>query len=125
MNIPLPEWKSLIIGSIDGLERQLGSSASKRARSQLGELRECASKAATAKARKLCERRLDSLAESSPCFRGAARRYVLTAINDSVERVLKAFIKVARVRGNRKAERGITKLLVDFDSKKSTDNPRA
>ena len=110
-----------MVGLIDDLERQLRSSAPKTARLQLGELRECASKAATAKARKSCERRLDSLAESSPYFRGAARRHVGERADiaiDGIERILDGMIKLARARDNRKGERGITKILVDFQKKR-------
>jgi hypothetical protein len=116
------EWKDFAIGMIDDLERQLCLSAPKTARLQLAELRECASKAATAKERKSCERRLDRLTESAPFFRGAARRLVGKRADiaiDGAERLLEVMIKLARVRGNKKAERRITKTLVDFRKKRS------
>jgi hypothetical protein len=115
------EWKDFIIALIDGLERQLCRSAPKAARLQLEKLRECASKASTAAARKSCERKLDRLTESTPFFRGAARRYVGERADiaiDGVERVLEGMIKLARVQGNKKAVRGIAKILADFRVKR-------
>jgi hypothetical protein len=115
------DWKGIMVGSIDGLERQLPSSAPKAARLHLGELRESASKASSAQARKSCERRLDSLLESLPCFRGAFRRYVGERVDsaiDVMESVMETMSRVARLQGKRKAERGITKLLVDFRKKR-------
>ena len=110
-----------MVGLIEGLERQLSSSAPKTARMQLGEVRECIGRAASAKARKSCERMLDTLAESSPYFKGAARRHVgeqVDIILDGTERVLGGMARIARARGNRKGERGITKILVDFCRKR-------
>jgi hypothetical protein len=115
------EWENFTIGLIDGLERQLCSSAPKTAKLHLAELRECASKATTANARKLCEQRLDRLSESTPFFRGAARRHVGEHADiaiDGIERSLEGMIKLARVRGDKKAERRITKILADFQEKR-------
>jgi hypothetical protein len=111
------EWKNFAIDLIDGLERQLCSSAPKTARLQLAELRECASKATTIKARKSCEQRLDKLIESTPFFRAAARRHVGERADitiDGIERSLEGMINLARVRGDKKAERRIAKILADF-----------
>lgn len=116
------EWKDFIIGTIDGVERQLRSSTPKSARLQLAELRECARKATTAKARKSCERRLDRLGESTPFFRGAVRRHIGEAADivvDETERAIEAMAKLAHARGNKKAERGIHKVLADFRKKRS------
>jgi hypothetical protein len=111
------EWKNFAIDLIDGLERQLCSSAPKTARLQLAELRECASKATTVKARKSCEQRLDKLVESTPFFRAAARRHVGERADiaiDGIERSLERMINLARVRGDKRAERRIAKILADF-----------
>ena len=105
------EWKDFAIGLIDGLERQLSSSAPKAARLQLAEIRECASRATTAKARRLCERRLDRLGESTPFFRGAVRR-------DGYERLIESMAKLAQAHGKKEAERGIHKILADFRKKR-------
>jgi len=115
------EWKDFAIGLIDGLERQLSSSAPKTARLQLAELRECASKATTAKARKSCERRLDRLSESTPFFRGAARRHIGGQADlaiDGTERFIESMIKLAHVQGKKEAERGMRKILADFRKKR-------
>jgi hypothetical protein len=115
------EWKDFIIGLIDGVERQLSSSTPKAARSQLAELRECAKKAKTARARKLCERRVDRLGESTPFFRGAVRRHIGEAADivvDETERAIEAMARLAHARGNKKAERGIHKILADFRKKR-------
>ena len=115
------EWKNFAIGLIDGLERQLSSSAPKTARLRLAELRESINKAATAEKRKSWERRLDRLAESTPFFKGVARRYVGTRMDiaiDGIERSIEGMAKLARTRGNKKAEKGILKILVDFRKKR-------
>jgi hypothetical protein len=115
------EWKDFAIGLINGLERQLCPSAPKAAKLQLAELRERAIKATTAKVRKSCERRLDRISESTLFFRGAVRRHVGEQVDiavDGIERIVEGMVKVARVRGNKKAERGITKILADFRKKR-------
>jgi hypothetical protein len=115
------EWKNFVISLIDGLERQLCSSAPKTAKFQLAELRECASKPTTVTARKLCERRLDRLSESTSFFRGAARRHVGEHADiaiDGIEWSLEGMTKLARVRGDKRAERRIAKILADFRKKR-------
>jgi hypothetical protein len=64
---------------------------------------------------------LDTLAESSPYFKGAVRRHVgeqVAIILDGTERAMEGMVKLARAQGNRKGERGITKLLMDFRKKR-------
>ena len=115
------EWKYFAIGIVDGLERHLCPSAPKMARLQLAQLREYVSKARTAKTRKLWERRCDRLAESTPFFRGATRRHIGAQADiaiDGLEALMGTMIKLARVRGKRKAERGIAKILADFRKKR-------
>jgi hypothetical protein len=83
----------------------------------LAELRECASKATTVKARKSCEQRLDKLVERTPFFRAAAWRHVGERADiaiDGIERSVEGMINLARVRGDKKAERRIAKMLADF-----------
>jgi hypothetical protein len=115
------EWKNFAIGLIDGLERQLSSSAPKTAKLKLAELHECINKAVTAKKRKSWERRLDGLTESTPFFKGATRRYIGARMDiaiDGVERSIEGMGKLARARGDKKAEKGIAKILVDFRKKR-------
>jgi hypothetical protein len=115
------EWKNFVIGLIDGLERQLSSSAPKTAKLKLSELRECINKAATSKKRKSLERRLDRLTESSSFFKAAARRHIGARMDvaiDGLERSIEGMIKLAQVRGNKDGTRKITNLLVDFRKKR-------
>jgi hypothetical protein len=115
------EWRNFASELIDGLERQLCSSAPKRAKLQLAELRECASKATTAKARKAWERRCDRLGESTPFFRGAVRRHIGEQMDiaiDGMDGAIEAMAKLAKAQGNTKAERGIAKTLADFRKKR-------
>lgn len=110
-----------MIRVVDGLERQLSSSAPKTARLQLVELRECASKATTARARKSYEQRVDRLVKSTPFFRSAGRRYIgeLSDIAiDETERTIESMAKLAKAQGNKKAEREIPKILANFQEKR-------
>ena len=115
------EWKNFAIGLIDGLERQLRSSAPKTARLQLAELRGCAIKASNAKARNSLKRKIDKLVESTPYFRGASRRVIGEYADlsmDATERCFEGLIRFARVRGDKKAERKLTKSLSNLRKKR-------
>jgi hypothetical protein len=64
---------------------------------------------------------VDRLGESTPFFRGAVRRHIGEAADiaiDGYEALMETFLKIARARGNKKAVRGITKILADFRKKR-------
>jgi hypothetical protein len=115
------QWIDFTIGLIDRLERQLSPSAPKTARVQLAAVRVQASRSNTARARKSCEQRLDKLTESTPHFRGAARRVVGELADiaiDEAERYMESMSGLARVKGKKSAARVIEESLADFRKKR-------
>ena len=115
------EWKTFMMCCIDDVERNLAASAPKTAKVQLGELRKRVSDAVSPQARKSCERRLDRLSESTPCFRAAGRRLIGERADiavDAMEQCVESMARLAQARGNKQAERGIRRLLGDFKKKR-------
>jgi hypothetical protein len=56
---------------------------------------------------------LDKLGESTPFFWAAVRRLIGEQAEIAIDGI-ETMIKLARVRRNKKAEKGITKILADF-----------
>ena len=106
---------------IAGVERNLSASSPKTARAQLEALRKRVSNAISAQERKSCERRMDRLSESTAFFRAACRRYIGEQADiavDGIERCIDSMRRLARARGNKKAERGRKRVLGDFRKKR-------
>jgi len=113
----LKEWKLFMMGHIDGVERNLSTSAPRAARAQLEELRSRVNRAVSARSRKACERRADRLTESTPYFRAACRRHIGQEADiciDGIERCIESMAGLARAQGRRRVERKIEKILRDF-----------
>jgi len=70
------EWQSMILGLLDGVEKQLRPSAPKRARARLAEFRALAPAVRTTSDRRRYEVKLERFLQSAPYLRGAARRYL-------------------------------------------------
>ena len=66
----------MILGLIDGIERQLRSSTPKRARARLAEFRALVPTVRTTSDRRRYEVELEKLLQSASYFRGAAWRYL-------------------------------------------------
>jgi hypothetical protein len=114
------EWTTFMMGFIDGVKWNLAASAPKMAGLQLEELRKRVCGAATAQARKSCERRMDRLGESTSFSRAACRRLIGERADiavDGMEQCVESMIRLAQARGDKRAERGIRKILGDFQKK--------
>jgi hypothetical protein len=82
---------------VDGLEANLSPSAPREARLQLAEARLQIRSAGS------CERRLNVLAESAPCFRRAANRYLKPKVDRALRDAVRVLQRADRVL--RQAER--------------------
>lgn len=70
-------WKKLMQEILDGVQRELGSKVSAKAKVKLDSLRELLNHATTARKRKQFEQEVDSFVQGSRAVRAASERYIV------------------------------------------------
>lgn len=82
--------------TVDGLTAHLSASAPASARAQLAGIRVQVSAADNAARRRRCESRVNTLVESQPWFRGAAKRYLLPKVQQAMLEATRVWIQAVR-----------------------------
>lgn len=110
------QWKQMMFETIDGLTAHLSASAPASARAQLAAARGKVSAAHDAATRRRCESRVNTLAESEPWFRGAAKRYLRPKVQKAILDATRVWIRAARVLPAEERRAAVEQRLAAFDN---------